>query len=190
MPAPPPESEPAIVSAVAMVTPIVSPIVVPDSYIPYFTATATAAGALIGLLFVAVTLRPDSIFGELATPTGRLIASSAFTALVNAFFVSVLALIPGVNLGVGAGIVAVISISSTISSARKVHWQETGWRLLGLALAAYLAEIVFGVQLTIDKHAPGAVNSISYILIGSFSVALGRAWALVEGSTLGSKPGS
>jgi hypothetical protein len=51
--------------------------VVPGSYVAYFTGAATAAGALIGLLFVAVSLRPDSIFGTTATAQGRLIASSA-----------------------------------------------------------------------------------------------------------------
>jgi hypothetical protein len=35
--------------------------VVPAESTGYFAAAATAAGALIGLLFVAVSLRPDSV---------------------------------------------------------------------------------------------------------------------------------
>jgi hypothetical protein len=159
--------------------------VVPDAYVAYFAATATAAAALIGLLFVAVTLHPDAIFGEAASSEGRLIASSAFTALVNAFFVSLLALIPNVNLGIGAGIVALFSISSTISAHRSVNWDEPGWQLLGLALLSYLSQIGIGIWLTVDKHADGAVNAIAYVMIGSFSVGLGRAWVLVEGSRFG-----
>src|SRR5579862_9330404 len=54
--------------------------VVPDTYNGYFTATVTAAGTLIGLLFVANALRPDTVFGPAAPATGRVLAGSAFTA--------------------------------------------------------------------------------------------------------------
>jgi hypothetical protein len=131
-----------------------------------------------------VSLRPDSVFGDAATTEGRLIASSAFVELVNAFFISLLALIPNVNRGIGAGIVSLISLSSTSSTHRAIKWDEPGWRLLGLALLAYTAQIGFGVALTINPHAAWAVNATAYIMIGSFSVALGRAWALVEGDHL------
>src|SRR5579862_8158803 len=81
--------------------------VVPDSYDGYFTASTAAAGALIGLLFVAVALRPDSVFGAHASHTGRVRAGSAFTGLVNAFFISLIALIPDANLGYPAVVLGV-----------------------------------------------------------------------------------
>jgi hypothetical protein len=39
--------------------------VIPAEFTDYFTAASAGAGVLIGLLFVAVALRPDSIFGHL-----------------------------------------------------------------------------------------------------------------------------
>ena len=54
---------------------------VPDTYIAYFTAAAAAAGVLIGLLFVAVTLRPESVPGERAAPLAQATAGSAFTGV-------------------------------------------------------------------------------------------------------------
>jgi hypothetical protein len=36
---------------------------VPASYLAYVTASTSAAGALIGLLFVSIALRRDGIFG-------------------------------------------------------------------------------------------------------------------------------
>jgi hypothetical protein len=44
---------------------------VPSAYTAYFTALATAGAALIGLLFLAVTVRDDSIFGKSGRPGGE-----------------------------------------------------------------------------------------------------------------------
>jgi hypothetical protein len=49
---------------------------------------------LIGLLFVAVWLRPETVFGDGAPPAGRAQADSAFTCLADSFFVSLVALVP------------------------------------------------------------------------------------------------
>ena len=58
-------------------------------------------------LFVAVALRPDALFGAGASHTGRIRAGSAFTGLVNAFFISLIALIPNTNVGDTAVILGV-----------------------------------------------------------------------------------
>lgn len=56
---------------------------VPGVYGAYFAAMATAAAALIGLLFVAVSVRDDTIFGPHAMPGGEALAITAFTGLVK-----------------------------------------------------------------------------------------------------------
>jgi hypothetical protein len=43
---------------------------VPGAFDAYLGAAATASAALVGLLFVAVSVRDDSIFGPKATPVG------------------------------------------------------------------------------------------------------------------------
>ncbi len=75
---------------------------VPSSYNAYFTAIATGAAALIGLLFVAVSVRDETIFGPKAIAGGEALAITAFTGLVNSLLISLLALIPQDNLGFGA----------------------------------------------------------------------------------------
>ena len=68
---------------------------IPDEFTGYFTAASTAAGALIGLLAIAISVRPEAVLAAEGPPAVRAIAASAFTALVNSFFVSLIALIPG-----------------------------------------------------------------------------------------------
>ncbi len=90
-------------------------IVVPNSYASFFDAASQAAGALIGLLFVVIALKPGKIVGDRAEPTSRSLGASSFIGLVNAFFVSLLALIPGHhNIGIGAAIVAAFSLFRTL----------------------------------------------------------------------------
>src|SRR5580692_8162883 len=87
---------------------------VPGAYDAYLAAMATAAAALIGLLFVAVSVRDDTIFGPKAVPGGEALAITAFTGLVNSLLIALLALIPQDNLGYGAVILAVVSIWSIV----------------------------------------------------------------------------
>jgi hypothetical protein len=155
--------------------------VVPDAFLGYFTAAAAAAGALIGLLFVSISLRPDSVFAGKSAADGRALAGSAFTALVNAFFVALLALLPGTNVGYPAAILAGYSLYRTL----QLHWRigKRDLHLLSLILSfgTYLWQLVAGVLLVTHPHDSSFLYAVAYLLIASFSVALVRAWALLQG---------
>jgi hypothetical protein len=156
--------------------------VVPDSFIGFFTGAATAAAALIGLLFVAVSLRPEAVLGKGAPAKAQAIAGSAFTALVNGFFVSLIALIPGTNLGYTAVIMAVVSLSSTFRLHRGLGKGDSAVSQLALALAAYLTQLVAGAFLIARPGDQALVETIAYVVVAAFAAALGRAWSLMQGT--------
>jgi hypothetical protein len=155
--------------------------VVPASFTPYFTAIATAAAALIGLLFVAVSLRPETVFGESATAPGRANAGSAFTALVNCFFVSVVALIPQAGVGDVSITLAIISIFATVQLHREVGRKHLQLGMLLYGLIACVFQFVNGVLCVLNPHDLTYVQVAAYVMIGQISGALSRAWSLVEG---------
>lgn len=157
---------------------------VPDAFREYFTATATGAGALIGLLFVSISLRPDTVFGTKAAVHGRALAGSAFTALVNAFFVSLLALMPQSNLGYSAAIMAAFSLYRTMQLHWRIGRKELHLVTLVLSIAAYGCQLVTGVLLVARPDSEFLVFTVAYLLIGSFGVALVRAWSLLQGRHL------
>jgi len=161
--------------------------VVPDDFTGYFAAAATAAGALIGLLFVAASLRPDTVLGRGAPAAARAIAGSAFTALVNSFFVSLIALVPGTRLGYTATVMALISLWSTLHLHRQVPRHEVNAVQLVLALVAYLGQLGVGVASIFSPGTSGYVEAVAYLLVASFAVALRRAWSLLQGRHLPSE---
>jgi hypothetical protein len=161
--------------------------VVPASFDGYFTAAAAAAGVLIGLLFVAVSLRPDTIFGEQASPAGLAQAGSAFTCLVNCFFVSLVALIPTTSLGVVCIILALSSLLATTRLHREVARHELQLWLLVISLATYLYQLIVGILLLV-RTGYGQDFNVAYLQIGFFAIALRRAWSLVQGKHLSRAP--
>jgi len=155
--------------------------VVPGSYIAYFAAVTGAAAALIGLLFVSISLRPDTVFGEGAPERGRTLAASAFTGLVNTFFMSMSALVPSVNLGYPALVLAVSSLVSTLRLHGKLSRSRSQLAYLLLSTSAFTFQIVEGVYLIVQPRGNSGVENLAYLMIGSMAIALGRAWALLQG---------
>ena len=162
---------------------------VPAVYNAYLAAMATAAAALIGLLFVAVSVRDDTIFGPNAIPGGEALAITAFTGLVNSFVVSLLGLIPKINIGEPAVIMAVIGIVAIVRLQRRLH---TGRNLIVLAitLLAYAAQFGLGVLLLVDSHNSDQLINLSIIIFVPLIASLQRAWSLLKGKHLASAPGS
>ena len=152
---------------------------IPSNYLGYFQAASQAAAALLGLLFVVIVLRPGRIVGAHANPAAKGLAASTFTGLVDAFFVSLLALIPGHNLGSGAAIMAVLSLYHTL----RLHLGLHGARHIVIFIASVLAyglQFILAVAFILNPHDAGLVGDLAFVLIGAFAVALSRAWQLLR----------
>jgi len=159
---------------------------IPQVFTTFFAASLTADGALIGLLFVAIAIEPERTFGKAAAQERELAASGAFTSLVNAFLVSMIALIPDINIGWGVICVAGLSlINIIIHAADKLRrGQRTFNRSLVYTISALLLyglEIFYSVQLILRPHNLDAVYTLIIVLIVTYAVALTRAWTLLSG---------
>lgn len=160
---------------------------VPSTYDAYFGAVATAAAALIGLLFVAISIRDETIFGSQARPGGEALAITAFTGLVNSLAIALLALVPGANVGIAAVVLATISIITIIRLNNRLHAARNPLVLV-ITLAAYGAQLGYGIVLILHPRETADLPDLAYILFVTLLVSLQRAWSLVRGRHLSGGP--
>jgi hypothetical protein len=164
---------------------------VPAAYQSFVVASTQASAALIGLLFVAITLAPERVFGEKADAGRQARALSAFTALANIFFISFTMLIPDVRVGLVVTLVGAVSTLQTLGLLLLVpHWrsQRVLWRSMFLflgSLAIYGGELAVGIQVWNRPADPAALTGILELLLGAYAIGLGRAWELLGAPRMG-----
>lgn len=152
---------------------------------PFFLASVGASAALIGLLFVSVSIAPERVFGQQSDAVRQAQALSAFSALANVFFISLMSLVPGVLFGLVVTIVSIPAAGQTLALLGLTRqWRQVGIAARGLFLflasaAIYGYEFALGIHMWRDPTDKGAVISLLFVLMGAYAVGLGRAWELL-----------
>lgn len=159
---------------------------VPQAYFTFFMTAAGAGAALIGLLFVAVSLAPGRTVHPEAPIVSRVMSSSTFTALFIGFFIALGATLPDWNIGIITLILSVVGVVNSLNHAWLLlkpwpSWQNVVRRmwLTVISLYLYIQILIFAIQLLISPNEGDLVFSIGGLLLGIYAIALLRAWELL-----------
>jgi len=158
--------------------------VVPLSYHDFFTGCATIAGALIGLLFVAISVSPEKLTGDTARTDHQVRAGAAFSALVNTMVIALVALLPGSDLGEASLILAAAGLATTVGLVL-VLYREHGTvkrsdaTMFLIMLVLYGLQLANGIKLGAAPRDVNAVDNQGVLAIGFFLFGIARAWQLV-----------
>jgi hypothetical protein len=156
----------------------------------FFTTSAEVAGALIGLLFVAISVSPERILGPDASEIHSMRAAATLTAFTNALAVGLFGLVPGFHVGGTATAVAIVGLLFVAGAvlrllpglrAKRVAWTDFGF-LLSLAVV-FAIQLLAGLGLDRNEHDAGDLQTVCVLVIVCFLIGIARAWELVGGQS-------
>ena len=154
----------------------------------FFAVSAGVAGALIGLLFVAISVAPERVLGPEAQEVHAVRAAASLTAFVNALAVSLFSLIPGLGSGGVASAVSIVGLLFMVGAllrliplarAGEIHWRELSF-LAGL-LVVFVIQLLTALKLDGNERDHDAQQTICILVAICFLLGIARAWELVGG---------
>ena len=155
-----------------------------EAYRGFFGASATAAAAFLGLLFVALSFIDAERVDDKDRVWRGIMAGSAFAQLVNVFFVSLMGLTPGIKslaftgcvMAVFGLFVAFRLLFHTVDSERTGRNRPS---VLGIvAVGAYTLQLVTGILLLRNSNSQTVMDWFIAALIILYAGALARAWEI------------
>lgn len=161
-----------------------------DLFKDFFIACIGASASFIGLLFVGLSIvlsRTDEGVG--LAFTDRRLAESAFTALVDVFFVSLSALIPGVNLGYPSFILAFFGLRSSLRLFQRFREHrerddETTFRRFEIvwlitSSLVYVVQGYYALRMLVFPMDESNIYATVAVVLTLFGAGLVRSWELM-----------
>jgi hypothetical protein len=160
--------------------------VIPQNFTTFFAIMAGVGATLFGLIFVAITIRPELTRSNQSSLLPQFRVASSYTALLNPLVISLFALVPHTTIG---GITTVMSSIGLVTSGLmaitlvqiRLRWTKKVLSALFIlvSLLMYGFELDFAIQLVTTPQDVQWLFSLTSLLILIYLYGIARAWDLV-----------
>jgi hypothetical protein len=158
-------------------------------YQNFFITSGGASAAILGLLVVAVSVVNADDENPKTRELRIVLAGSAFVALVDIFFVSIVALTGGsAFLGLASLAMAAVGLFATgrlIPRARQAGNFSRGFRarrlnitFASISAVVYTAQLGLAAALLADTRSGALQRALVLVVVALYGSALGRAWVV------------
>jgi hypothetical protein len=158
-------------------------------YENFFIASAGASAAILGLLVVAVSVVNADDDNPKTRELRTVLTGSAFVALVDIFFVSIVALTGGSAVfGLSSLVMAAVGLLATkrlIPRARRAGNFARGFRARRLNIAfalisagCYSVQLGLAIALLANTHSAVLQHALVLVIVALYGSAIGRAWVV------------
>src|SRR5215469_4178760 len=100
---------------------------VPLEFTNFFGVMAGVGGTLFGLIFVAITIRPETIRGDGSSMLRPFQIASSYTALLNPLVISLFALVPHTTIGTVTIVMSSIGLINSCAIGINLFQVAMGW---------------------------------------------------------------
>jgi hypothetical protein len=159
---------------------------IPPEYITYFMSMAAVGATLFGLIFVAVSIAPESVATSNAPLERQVKATTAYIALLNPLIISLFALVPHQQIGSAVlalsfiGLLNMLAMALTLlqnAEQKLARLRHSLFILAGFFLYGY--ETYFAVLLLRSPTDIFALYALADLLIIISAFGVIRAWELI-----------
>jgi hypothetical protein len=164
---------------------------VPETLNNFFLASSGIGATLVGLIFVAVSIAPEHIVQASAPIERQAVAASSFTALLNAFFISFAALIPGV-IGFTTLLMSTVGLINSLYLAWNLLKERERWQnfvrrvfLILVSIFIYGYEFYVAIRISLNPNSVENIYTLAGLLVGVYAIGLTRAWQLLGARRFG-----
>lgn len=160
---------------------------VPPEFTTFFAIMAGVGATLFGLIFVAITIRPEVARSDRSALLPQFQVASAYTALLNPLVISLFALVPHPTIGTITTVMSCIGVVNAGLMGYSLVRVSLGWRkqLVGGAfilggLVLYGFELYYAIRLAATPHDVQSLDDLTTVLIVIYLYGIARAWDLME----------
>jgi hypothetical protein len=160
--------------------------VIPPEFTGFFTTMAAAGATIFGLIFVAISIAPETVTTPSASVDRQLRATAAYIALLNPLMISLFALIPYQWVGISVSVVSWIGILNTLTMGATLYknWDRMDDKVRSIIFLA-IGMIFYGFEAFVSIKITGPVfesywlSILADLLIFITIFGIVRAWELV-----------